>query len=147
VALRVGNPNSIGDIFTLRSPFVTTLSTTHIRMSPRPPTPLAFTRTPAKLLGGRCVSPSWHKMLNGPYVYGDVPGPRSAEMRCGQSCRESNARVYPRPLPMAIGDVGGFVRDVDGSVSVDFFDRAGVLSLGHSHPELLLVSRNSTVFT
>ncbi|MHA6795966.1 aspartate aminotransferase family protein [Pseudonocardia bannensis] len=73
-----------------------------------------------------------------PHVYGAVPGPRSAELLERQSRRESNARVYPRHLPIAIDEAAGsFVRDLDGNVFIDFLTGAGVLSLGHNHPELV----------
>jgi diaminobutyrate-2-oxoglutarate transaminase len=67
-----------------------------------------------------------------------LPGPRSAELLDRQQRRESNARSYPRHLPIAIADAWGpFVRDVDGNVFIDFLTGAGVLSLGHNHPELV----------
>jgi diaminobutyrate-2-oxoglutarate transaminase len=76
--------------------------------------------------------------LTGPHVDGDLPGPRSAEFLARQGRRESNARTYPRHLPIAIAEgSGSFVRDVDGNVFIDFLTGAGVLSLGHSHPELV----------
>jgi 4-aminobutyrate aminotransferase-like enzyme len=83
------------------------------------------------------VTPSQHDTLNGPCVRGDLPGPHSAELLSRQSRRESNARVYPRHLPIAIADAAGsfFVRDVDGNVFIDFLNGAGVLPLGHSHLE------------
>jgi diaminobutyrate-2-oxoglutarate transaminase len=41
-------------------------------------------------------------------------------------------------LPIAIEEASGsFVRDADGNVFIDFLNGAGVLSLGHSHPELV----------
>ncbi|WP_328608260.1 diaminobutyrate--2-oxoglutarate transaminase family protein [Amycolatopsis sp. NBC_00345] len=76
--------------------------------------------------------------LTGPAVHGDLPGPRSAEYLARQDRRESNARAYPRHLPIAIAEgSGSFVRDVDGNVFIDFLAGAGVLSLGHNHPELV----------
>jgi len=76
-----------------------------------------------------------------PHVHGDLPGPRSAEYLDRQRQRESNARTYPRHLPIAIADASGcFVRDVDGNVFIDFLSGAGVLSLGHNHPELVEVA-------
>ncbi|WP_367141064.1 MULTISPECIES: aspartate aminotransferase family protein [Streptomyces] len=76
----------------------------------------------------------------GPHVRGDLPGPRSAELLARQEQRESSARTYPRHLPIALADgAGSFVRDVDGNVFIDFLAGAGVLSLGHSHPELVRV--------
>jgi diaminobutyrate-2-oxoglutarate transaminase len=87
--------------------------------------------------------------LNRPYVHGELPGPHSAELLARQSRRESNARVYPRHLPIAIADAAGsFVRDVDGNVFIDFLNGAGVLPLGHNHPELVrTVTEQLGVFT
>ncbi|MDT8913871.1 diaminobutyrate--2-oxoglutarate transaminase family protein [Amycolatopsis sp. PS_44_ISF1] len=76
--------------------------------------------------------------LTGPSVHGGLPGPRSAEYLARQDRRESQARAYPRHLPIAIAEgSGSFVRDVDGNVFIDFLAGAGVLSLGHNHPELV----------
>jgi diaminobutyrate-2-oxoglutarate transaminase len=67
-----------------------------------------------------------------------VPGPKSAEYLTRQETLESNARSYPRHLPIAIAEASGsLVRDVDGNVFIDFLTGAGVLSLGHNHPELV----------
>ena len=56
--------------------------------------------------------------LNAPRVGGDLPGPRSAELLARQGRRESNARTYPRHLPIAIAEASGsFVTDVDGNES------------------------------
>lgn len=75
--------------------------------------------------------------LTVPHVGSDLPGPRSAEYLHRQGQWESNARTYPRHLPIAIAEgAGSFVRDVDGNVFIDFLAGAGVLSLGHNHPEL-----------
>ena len=76
--------------------------------------------------------------LLAPHVAGDLPGPRSAEFLARQQDYESNARSYPRRLPIAIEQAAGsLVRDVDGNVFIDFLAGAGVLSLGHNHPELV----------
>ncbi|WP_433288990.1 aspartate aminotransferase family protein [Pseudonocardia sp. CA-142604] len=73
-----------------------------------------------------------------PCVVGEVPGPRSQEFLDRQGRRESNARVYPRHFPIAVETASGsFVRDVDGNVFIDFLAGAGVLSLGHNHPDLV----------
>lgn len=73
-----------------------------------------------------------------PRVDGDLPGPRSAEFLEHQRRWESNARVYPRNLPIAIaGGTGSYLWDVDGNVFIDFLAGAGVLSLGHNHPEVV----------
>lgn len=73
-----------------------------------------------------------------PRVDGPLPGPRSEELLARQRERESNARAYPRHFPFAIAEgAGSWVRDVDGNVFLDFLAGAGVLSLGHNHPELV----------
>ncbi|MFH8553809.1 aspartate aminotransferase family protein [Streptomyces celluloflavus] len=74
----------------------------------------------------------------GPRVQGDLPGPHSARFLARQQQSESNARAYPRRLPIALAEgSGSFVTDVDGNVFIDFLAGAGVLSLGHNHPELV----------
>ncbi|MGH3922714.1 MAG: diaminobutyrate--2-oxoglutarate transaminase, partial [Pseudonocardiaceae bacterium] len=74
-----------------------------------------------------------HDTVQRPAVHGDLPGPRSAELLAKQSRRESNARLYPRHFPIAIGKAAGsFVRDLDGNVFIDFLNGAGVLPLGHN---------------
>ncbi len=81
-----------------------------------------------------------HREITAPRVRGSLPGPRSAELLERQARQESNARTYPRSLPIAIeAGSGSFVRDLDGNVFIDFLAGAGVLSLGHSHPELTRV--------
>ncbi|SFW86437.1 diaminobutyrate--2-oxoglutarate transaminase family protein [Amycolatopsis australiensis] len=73
-----------------------------------------------------------------PRVAGELPGPRSAEFLAHQRRWESNARVYPRHLPIALAEgAGSHVRDVDGNVFIDFLSGAGVLALGHNHPEVV----------
>ncbi|RCH59667.1 aminotransferase class III-fold pyridoxal phosphate-dependent enzyme [Streptomyces sp. SDr-06] len=75
---------------------------------------------------------------NVPHVAGTLPGPRSAAFLARQEAHESRARSYPRRLPIALAEGrGSFVRDVDGNVFIDFLGGAGVLSLGHNHPELV----------
>ena len=75
-----------------------------------------------------------------PRVTGPLPGPRSAELLLRQDRRESNAWVYPRHIPIAIDEAwGSFVGDLDGNVFINFLTGAGVLSLGHNHPELVRV--------
>ena len=68
----------------------------------------------------------------------DLPGPRSSELLERQARWESNARTYPRRLPIAIARASGsFIEDVDGNVFIDFLTGAGVLALGHGHPEVV----------
>ncbi|WP_135852259.1 diaminobutyrate--2-oxoglutarate transaminase [Halorussus salinus] len=52
-----------------------------------------------------------------------------------QADRESNARSYPRYLPMAIREAQGVeVTDADGNTYYDCLGGAGTLHLGHNHP-------------
>jgi diaminobutyrate-2-oxoglutarate transaminase len=72
-----------------------------------------------------------------PEVRTPVPGPNSVKLLDRQAARESNARTYPRRLPIAIRRAQGcFVEDVDGNVFLDFLAGAGVLTLGYNHPEV-----------
>jgi 4-aminobutyrate aminotransferase-like enzyme len=76
------------------------------------------------------VTCSEHEGFSGPYVRGELPGPRSAELLARQERWESNARVYPRHLPIAIAEAGGsFVRDLDGNVFKDAFTDAQLAML------------------
>ena len=76
--------------------------------------------------------------LDAPLVRGVVPGPASALALARQDARESNARTYPRHLPIALRrGAGSYVEDLDGNVFIDFLMSAGVLALGHSHPEVV----------
>ncbi|MFF4354394.1 diaminobutyrate--2-oxoglutarate transaminase family protein [Streptomyces sp. NPDC001530] len=82
-------------------------------------------------------SASWIR----PVVHGDLPGPNSARFLSRQDRRESNARTYPRNLPIALAEgFGSFVRDVDDNIFIDFLAGAGVLSFGYSHPDLVRVA-------
>lgn len=52
-----------------------------------------------------------------------------------QSERESNARSYPRRLPIAIAEAKGvYVKDTNNNVYIDCLAGAGSLALGHNHP-------------
>ncbi|WP_408956928.1 diaminobutyrate--2-oxoglutarate transaminase [Natrinema sp. 74] len=55
-----------------------------------------------------------------------------------QAGRESNARTYPRRLPLAIQEAQGVtVTDVDGNEYYDCLAGAGTLALGHNHPQVV----------
>ncbi|MGB4996601.1 MAG: diaminobutyrate--2-oxoglutarate transaminase family protein, partial [Nitrospira sp.] len=52
-----------------------------------------------------------------------------------QAARESNARSYPRRLPLALSKGKGiYVQDTDGRTYIDCLACAGALALGHNHP-------------
>lgn len=55
-----------------------------------------------------------------------------------QAGRESNARSYPRRLPLALSKAKGiYVQDTDGRTYIDCLAGAGALTLGHNHPVVL----------
>jgi diaminobutyrate-2-oxoglutarate transaminase len=55
-----------------------------------------------------------------------------------QAERESNARTYPRYLPMAIQEAHGVtITDMDGNEYYDCLGGAGALALGHNHPQVV----------
>ncbi|WP_231184179.1 diaminobutyrate--2-oxoglutarate transaminase [Haladaptatus sp. DYF46] len=61
--------------------------------------------------------------------------PESERLLAKQARRESNARTYPRHLPLAIERAEGVrVEDVDGTEYYDCLAGAGTLALGHNHP-------------
>jgi diaminobutyrate-2-oxoglutarate transaminase len=73
-----------------------------------------------------------------PELSGEVPGPRSRELLAEQEELESSARSYPRSVPIAIEEGrGATMRDVDGNTFIDFFGGAGVLNVGHNHPDVV----------
>ena len=62
----------------------------------------------------------------------------SAALLARQAERESNARTYPRGLPLAIAHARGCeVYSVEGIRYLDFFSGAGVLAVGHNHPKVV----------
>lgn len=55
-----------------------------------------------------------------------------------QARRESNARTYPRHIPIAIESATGLtVTDTDGNSYLDCLAGAGSLALGHNHPVVI----------
>lgn len=68
----------------------------------------------------------------------EIPGPLSRKYLEKQERLESNARTYPRGIQIAIERSSGpYIEDVDGNVFIDFLTGAGVLALGHNHPEII----------
>ncbi|GAB3667190.1 diaminobutyrate--2-oxoglutarate transaminase [Halopiger thermotolerans] len=60
------------------------------------------------------------------------------EILSQQARRESNARTYPRHLPLAIREAQGtVVTDLDGNEYLDCLAGAGTLALGHNHPRVV----------
>lgn len=57
---------------------------------------------------------------------------------------ESNARSYPRRLPLALKRAYGvYVEDVEGRRYIDCLAGAGALALGHQHPVVVEAVRNT----
>ncbi|MBP5097120.1 aspartate aminotransferase family protein [Pseudomonas protegens] len=55
-----------------------------------------------------------------------------------QSRQESNARSYPRRIPLALKRASGIhVEDVEGRRFIDCLAGAGTLALGHNHPVMI----------
>src|ERR1044071_9501609 len=71
---------------------------------------------------------SRHDALRRPYDLADH------ELLERQRRRESNARSYPRRLPIALARAKGiYVEDVAGRIFIDCLSAAGTLVLGHNH--------------
>lgn len=61
-----------------------------------------------------------------------------------QEQRESNARSYPRRIPLALKrGFGIYVEDVEGRVFIDCLAAAGTLALGHNHPVVVEALRQA----
>ncbi|MCG9891561.1 MAG: aspartate aminotransferase family protein [Thermosynechococcaceae cyanobacterium MS004] len=72
----------------------------------------------------------------------ELPGPISTQYLDRQSCRESNARSYPRRIQLAIKQAHGiYITDVDGRQYFDCLAGAGTLTLGHNHPVVIQAIR------
>lgn len=73
-----------------------------------------------------------HDALSQPYTFA------SNALLERQAARESNARSYPRRIPLALRRASGiYVEDVEGRVFIDCLAGAGTLSLGHNHPVVI----------
>lgn len=60
-----------------------------------------------------------------------------------QNKRESNARSYPRRIPIAISEAEGiYVKDVENKTYIDCLAGAGTLALGHNHPVVIEAMEN-----
>ncbi|WHX99548.1 aspartate aminotransferase family protein [Neobacillus sp. DY30] len=60
-----------------------------------------------------------------------------------QNQRESNARSYPRRIPIAISEAEGiYVKDVENKTYIDCLAGAGTLALGHNHPVVIEAMEN-----
>lgn len=90
-------------------------------------------------------SPSWgspeslrhkHTGLSRPYTLETTP-----ELE-RQARQESNARSYPRRIPLVLEKANGiYVQDSRGQVFIDCLAGAGTLALGHNHPVVVNAMR------
>src|SRR5687768_16450648 len=79
-----------------------------------------------------------HNALARPYTLAPHP------LLQRQAERESNARSYPRRLPLALRRAHGiYVEDVEGRVFIDCLAGAGTLALGHNHPVVVQAIRDA----
>ena len=79
-----------------------------------------------------------------PSVRTPIPGPESGRLLARQETRESNARTYPRRLPIGIARASGsYVEDVDGNIFVDFLTGAGTSPSGTTTPRSSTQSSSS----
>lgn len=73
-----------------------------------------------------------HLALRAPYDLGTHP------LLQRQARQESNARSYPRRLPLVLKRAAGiYVEDIEGRVFIDCLAGAGTLALGHNHPAVI----------
>ncbi|HYW75517.1 MAG TPA: aspartate aminotransferase family protein [Gammaproteobacteria bacterium] len=80
-------------------------------------------------------------MDGAPNIVAKPPGPKSKEILDYQHAHESSVVSYGRGMPMALqSGKGATLQDVDGNVYIDMFGGAGVMAVGHSHPDVLKVS-------
>lgn len=89
-------------------------------------TPIAWT---TRAVTGKCDELARrHNALTHPYTL----APNALLER--QAMRESNARSYPRRIPLALKRAHGiYVEDIEGRVFIDCLAGAGTLALGHNH--------------
>jgi diaminobutyrate-2-oxoglutarate transaminase len=79
-----------------------------------------------------------HSARRAPYEWQESP------ILTRQRQRESNARSYPRRLPLALRRGKGiYVEDTEGRVFIDCLAAAGTLALGHNHPVVTEAVRHS----
>lgn len=73
-----------------------------------------------------------------PRIVTTPPGPKSQQILQYQWNNESSQVSYSKGMPMALArGRGATLEDVDGNIYIDMFSGAGVMALGHAHPEIL----------
>ncbi len=77
-------------------------------------------------------------MPKAPKILTDPPGPESKKILKRQADNESSVVSYSKGMPMAIArGKGATIEDADGNIYIDMFGGAGVMAVGHGHPEVL----------
>lgn len=78
-----------------------------------------------------------HQGLSRPYIL------EPTDILKRQAEQESNARSYPRRIPLVLERAHGiYVMDTRGQVFIDCLAGAGTLALGHNHPAILEAMHN-----
>lgn len=73
-----------------------------------------------------------------PSIVTPPPGPKSKEILDYQNAHESSVVSYSKGMPMALErGRGATLEDADGNLYIDMFAGAGVLAVGHAHPDVL----------
>lgn len=76
--------------------------------------------------------------VDAPQIKVVPPGPKSKEILEYQAANESSAISYAKGMPMAMAKgKGATIEDVDGNIYIDMFSGAGVMAMGHGHPDIL----------
>jgi diaminobutyrate-2-oxoglutarate transaminase len=87
---------------------------------------------------------SEYSMDEAPVIAVTPPGPKSKELLDYQAANEGSAVSYPKGMPMGIESaMGATIRDVDGNVYIDMFGGAGVMAVGHGHPDVLAAAHDA----
>ncbi|SEI15663.1 aspartate aminotransferase family protein [Pseudomonas asplenii] len=83
-------------------------------------------------------------LIEKPSVHSDQPAAETlyqfdeSPLLARQNRQESNARSYPRRIPLALKRAKGlYVEDVEGRRFIDCLAGAGTLALGHNHPVVI----------
>lgn len=82
-----------------------------------------------------------------PHVETEIPGPQARRVLEEQARVESEARTYPKQIPLVPKKCkGSQVTDVDDNVFIELFGGLGTAPVGYSHPEVLKAVRDTNAF-
>ncbi len=95
-----------------------------------------MTLNPLDVIGAGAKGSAGDTTMSRPLVVSDSEDDSACLER--QARRESNARTYPRRLPIVIRSGRGvWVKDTNGREYIDCLAGAGALALGHNHPVIV----------